>query len=292
MNIVAIAIIIYLFRKKDTRKSDVAKVSAFPIIALMILSFTVNDGFLVLVTLGIMSYIIIKALKGGTHNKRAKDYGWQTNDNRWDPRRNTVPEGTMGGYEKRVEYGRDGKPLKPVSRNAGKRRRVVNKFNEEYGLNLTDNQVLCIVDASYMSAGWKTELTAMNQKYENVYEWLESDTRWLRAYLYVLSIQDVSPDFEEQHRIVTSTFQEIFNYSDSLGDMSLDEKIKTINEKYFASFNRVTYMIAYRFLEYQGFKHKLDSVEAFKYQDEMDRLKGKYDDYFSEFSKSTTYPNI
>lgn len=143
-----------------------------------------------------------------------------------------------------------------------------------------------------MSAGWKTELTAMNQKYENVYEWLESDTRWLRAYLYVLSIQDVSPDFEEQHRIVTPTFQEIFNYSDSLGDMSLDEKIKTINEKYFASFNRVTYMIAYRFLEYQGFKHKLDSVEAFKYQDEMDRLKGKYDDYFSEFSKSTTYPNI
>lgn len=72
MNIVAIAIIIYLLRKKDTRKSDVAKVSAFPIIALMILSFTVNDGFSVLVTLGIMSYIIIKALKGGTHNKRAK----------------------------------------------------------------------------------------------------------------------------------------------------------------------------------------------------------------------------
>lgn len=31
MNIVAIAIIIYLLRKKDTRKSDVAKVSAFPI---------------------------------------------------------------------------------------------------------------------------------------------------------------------------------------------------------------------------------------------------------------------
>lgn len=45
MNIVAIAIIIYLFRKKDTRKSDVAKVSAFPIIALMILSFTVMMDF-------------------------------------------------------------------------------------------------------------------------------------------------------------------------------------------------------------------------------------------------------
>lgn len=293
MSVIAIILIISLLRKKDARRSDAAKASAFPIVGIIIISsFVGGDALSTLVVLGIIAYMIIKALKGDTHSKRAKEYGWQRNDDKWDPRRNTVPEETNGSYAKKVEYGHDGKPLKAVSRNAGKRRRVVNKFNEEYGLNLTDNQVQCIVDASYMSAGWKTELTAMNQKYENVYEWLESDTRWLRAYLYVLSIQDVSPDFEEQHRIVTSTFQEIFNYGDSLEDMSLDEKIRIINEKYFASFNRVTYMIAYRFLEYQGFRHKLDNVEAFKYQDEMDRLKGKYDDYFSEFSKGTTYPNI
>lgn len=158
-----------------------------------------------------------------------------------------------------------------------KRRKIVEKFNNKYGLNLTDSQITLMVDSSYMSIMWEEEIIAMSEEYNSMYEWFKSDTSWLRAYLRVFNVQDVSSDFEEQKNICFNAFDQIFAETDYSLFTSRKELISHINNMYMTNFDEVTFMIAYRFLKDNGKAYDIGlGSNVMRNEDEAEKLARKY----------------
>ncbi len=176
------------------------------------------------------------------------------------------------------------KPLKSsiLPKASGRRTKIVNKFNEQYNLYLTEEQIRNIVAASYMSNAWKQEVEAMYTKYDSVYQWLVGDTAYLRAYLRAFAVQDVTSDFRQQQQIVTDSFEEIFQYSDTISGLSLERRIDMINSKFLTNFDDITYMIAYRYLEAMGYHHELEKTALTRIDGTFDDLVAKYDNMSTE----------
>lgn len=164
-----------------------------------------------------------------------------------------------------------------LPKSATRRMKIVRKFNEQYDLYLTDEQIKRIVDASYMSVAWKNEVEAMANKYDSVYQWLVGDTAYLRAYLRVFAVQDVTSDFPQQMQIVMDSFEEIFDYSDTISGLTLERRIEMINSKFLTNFDDITYMIAYRYLESLGLHHELGQTQLNRIDGTFDDLVAKYD---------------
>ena len=157
-----------------------------------------------------------------------------------------------------------------------KRKNIINSFNEKYRLYLTEDQIASIVNSSYMSEIWSRELEAMSRRYETVYEWFQGQTSWLRVYMYVFHVQEITSDIRQQEQICMYSFETIFQYVDSLGDIPQANRISMVNEKFFASFDDISFMIAYRFLESRGLHHDLKGPELARNVDSAEDLVNKY----------------
>lgn len=206
--------------------------------------------------------------KYGKKNKKSKkDSWWQ--DQSYD-RQDTV-------YQEYREQAKKSTRSSILPAAAKKRRKIVETFNEKYELYLTSEQIKGIVEASYFSEIWKKEIEAMTQKYETLSQWYQSYTKWLRVYLRVFHVQEVTSDIRQQESICFYAFEEVFLYADSLSDMPLSEKIRAVNEKFYASFDDVSFMIAYRFLESKGKKHDLGRSGIIREDADIDELLHKYD---------------
>ncbi len=159
-----------------------------------------------------------------------------------------------------------------------KRRKIVETFNEKYSLNLTDNQIESIVNASYFSAAWHKEIVDMNKKYTTVHQWMNGPLSWLRAYLYVFPIQDITSDLYQQERIVVHAYDQVFAYLDSLGPMSMENRVRIANQKFLTEFDDITFMEAYNFLRSKGINYELKTEEISASYDPIDDLVEKYAD--------------
>lgn len=178
--------------------------------------------------------------------------------------------------EYREQTKRDGKrDTLPVS--AKKRLKIVEAFNAKQELYLTPEQMKGIVDASYFSEIWKKEIEAMTKKYETTAQWYQGYTKWLRVYLRVFHVQEVTSDIRQQESICAYAFEEVFLYADQLFDMPLSEKIRAVNDKFYASFDDISFMIAYRFLESKGKHHDLGKSGIVREDADIDELLHKYD---------------
>lgn len=165
-----------------------------------------------------------------------------------------------------------------------KRTKIVSKFNKEYDLRLTNDQIKIIVDASYISPMWENEIRAMDKQYNTVYEWFAmdkasfgTDTAWLRAYLYSFNVQEVSSDFDAQKEIVLNACNQIFAGMDFKKYSTRKDMLWELNNEYFTRFDEITFMIAYRFLEREGYQYDIGTNHVVKNEDETDRLKAKYE---------------
>lgn len=157
-----------------------------------------------------------------------------------------------------------------------KRRRIVSKFNDKYSLRLTTEQIQTIVDASYVSPMWEAEIIAMDKSYNTVFEWFNSDTAWLRAYLYAFNVQDVSSDFMVQKDTVLRAFNEVFKNMNFQMYTNKNDMLWDLNNKFLTRFDDVTFMIAYRFLEKNGFRYDVRMGGVVVNEDEADKLARKY----------------
>ena len=118
----------------------------------------------------------------------------------------------------------------------------------------------------------------MQEEYYSQYEWFNSDTGWLRAYLKVFPIQSVSSDFARQRYICLDVFEQIFTEVGIEQYSNVDECIDAINNKYMTFFDENTFMIAYRFLEANGRRFKLPGLDVIRNESDLDRLMNKYDE--------------
>ena len=164
----------------------------------------------------------------------------------------------------------------PLPKAIRKRKKIIRDFNDKYNLCLTDSQIQNITNSSYMSEIWNREVQSMNQKYNVVYEWFPGRTQWLRVYMYVFHVQEITSDIRQQETIAAYAFEEVFRFFDTLPSMTMAEKIDRINSEFFTSFDDATFMIAYRFLESRGLKHNLGGPDVIKDEDNIDELLKKY----------------
>lgn len=255
--------------KADERRSEGFKIFLFLYILFTILGGVMSEP-MVLGSLGLLFvYFLSRMRKKKEERERKEHYGWDTAQ---DAGRYQKKESTFSKAD--ASTARVFSVVLPGR--VSKRRKLVNEFNKKFQLFLTDEQVKGIVDSTYMSETWKREVEAMTNKYESVYEWFQGNTKWLRAYLYAFHVQEVTSDFDQQERIVTTAFEEIMRYSDSLSYLSVSERIARVNSKYYTNFDDVTYMIAYRFLESKGLFHSLEVSEPVRNDSELDDLMEKY----------------
>lgn len=160
-----------------------------------------------------------------------------------------------------------------------KRIKIVEKFNNKYNLNLTSSQIQTIVDASYISTDWEYLILSMQKEYQTIHQWFKAPIGgWLRVYLKVFNVQTVSSDMAQQKRICLDSFDQIFRSVD-LSDYNTPAwDISHVNNTYMTNFDDISFMIAYRFLESNGHKYNLGEVEILKTDDELSKLRKKYDE--------------
>ena len=261
-----IIFLVMMFKGKgrDARSSDLFKV----IFALCILGSVSSFFFVPLQFVGGIAVVIWLIRKLGKKSRKAE---W---DAKWQEGVNGRQDSVYREYKEQTKKTSKSSILPAAAK---KRRRIVENFNEKYELYLTPEQMKAIVDASYFSEIWKKELEAMTHKYETLAQWYQGYTKWLRVYLRVFHVQEVTSDIRQQESICVYAFEEVFQYADSLSDMPLSEKIRAVNEKFYASFDDVSFMIAYRFLESKGKKHDLGKSGIVREDADIDELLHKYD---------------
>ena len=164
-----------------------------------------------------------------------------------------------------------------LTRSVPKRKRIVEKFNKKYDLTLTEDEIDRIVDASYLSVIWENEIYEMQNEYDSIYQWYSGNTNWLRTYIKVFPVQNISSDIVRQKQICIKNFCEVFDEIKMNNFLSIDECIEVINEKYYSFFDETTLMIAYRFLESNGKHYDLPSLGLVRNESELDKLRRKYD---------------
>lgn len=256
-----------VYRSVKTNSSKI-----IPIIVVMGILFSMTGPlfigtFVVLLVFGIMfglpAFIIWSLLKAFGIGKKRE----QRNDYAYYQRYYQAPAPVKGIST----------TVTGLTKSVPKRRKIIEKFNKKHSLNLTDEEIDRIVDASYMSNCWECEIYEMDIDYKSIMQWYRSDTGWLRAYLHAFPVQSVSSDFEMQHKIVLESFDTIFGQIHPEKYASVDDCVRAINDTYFTLFDETTFMIAYRFLEANNIKYPMPHVDLVRSDSVLDQLKAKYD---------------
>lgn len=229
-------------------------------------SFSSSFGVLLLVSLIIavvgapfwlIAWLISKSAKGKARQKQ-NDYDYYTQHYSQSDAKAGM---TVTGLTKAVP----------------KRRKIIQKFNQKYDLYLTDEEINRIVDASYMSNCWEREILDMDQKYDTISQWYRGDSAWLRAYLHVFPVQNVTSDFESQRSICLDTFYQVFSEIDPGKYESVESCVREINHRFMTNFDDITFSVAHRFLADNGYKFELPHFDVRGVKSDIDRLKDKYD---------------
>lgn len=259
--------------KRDNKSTGTFKSVMLGMLILMIFAEALETFVLSVVPLTAFGYLIYKLVKNKKRSDRNKEeYGW-------DPHRWDKEQGNPGIYQKYREYKRENPPQRKFTSlptSVKKRRKIVEDFNEKYNLCLTQEQIKSIVDSTYMSEIWRKEVEAMNQKYNVVHEWFRGYSSYLRVYMYVFHVQEITSDISQQESICMYAFEEVFAYADQFPNIPVSEKIAKVNEKFFTSFDDITFMLAYRFMESKGKKHNLGKTSVVRDGQELDDLLDKY----------------
>lgn len=267
MGLFIFLLIIYFIQKKDKRNSDIFKwIIGIGIVASIvgsILDFSSLPGILFFLFL----FLAMRSRDSSKEKKQTKENAER--QRQWESGQRQAQQqyrpGSGGSVSSQI-----------LPRAVAKRRKIVESFNKQYNLSLTEGEIKRIVDASYLSEAWKREVEAMSAKYETVYEWFLGRTNWLRVYIYVFEIQNISSDFTRQEQICIETFDEVMSYAESLHYATLEERISKVNERFFTGFDETSFMIAYRFMQRKGKKYDLEKIDIVKNEDEIERMAQKY----------------
>lgn len=171
-----------------------------------------------------------------------------------------------------------------------KRIKIIKDFDKKYELNLNEDQIQRIAEASYYSPSWKREIYDMTKSYHIANEWFAKGNNWLRAYLRAFTVMEISSDFEMQKQIVEDTFKEILLDIRPRDYMTVDACIKAINKKYFTLLDEPTFMILVRFMQKRGYTVVLPSgAKKMKIEDvDLKNLERLYDQMDVEKVKASS----
>lgn len=156
------------------------------------------------------------------------------------------------------------------------RKKIISKFNDRYNLTLTSQDIKNIAEATYMSIEWASEVYSMDRKYDSVYEWLGQGNSWLRVYLYVFNVQNISAVFNKQEELVFQSFNTIFSEMCTDDTLPTEVIIQNINSKYLTNFDETTFMLAINYMESKGKRYKYGAPILTRMESDIETLARKY----------------
>lgn len=234
--------------------------------------------------------IIVKAING---DRNISSSGQTVN-----PDKQSQVSGSRINYSFDNKFARDKylRGAQKISKSESKRMKIVQRFNKKYNLNLRDNEIETIVKASYMDYGWEREVADMARDYDSESQWYNyGPANWLRAYLHAFNVQSISSNFNMQHQVVYDSYVNVFECVNPADCKNIEDCIRRMNERFYTSFDDITFMIAYNFLEANGKHYELPKVNIIEGKDDMADLKRKYDatkERYEEEKKETSIPGI
>jgi hypothetical protein len=160
-----------------------------------------------------------------------------------------------------------------------KRAEIITRFSKKNGLNLRDKDIYLIADASYSSEIWAEEVIAMTKTYHDIGEWLagKEKTIWLRVYLYVFPVKEITQDYRQLYEIVVGRdFKNLATEINNNKSMTLDECIKRLNAKYYLNFDQTSFALFTHVMRKQGKKIELADVGQIGFEDGLASLVRKY----------------
>ena len=307
MSTVVVLFILFFVLKgnKDFVKSDIFRIIGGVFVLFLLMSALFSLPVFPIAVIALIIYLATRAgKKSGTNrqeaeNKRRYEAGqscsFQYNEEQMKNRYKGQTRAAMDQMSRRAQEQRERQSAaetasytsyqstsaKKVSsrilpRAVKKREKIVATFNEQYHLCLTEDEQKRMVEASYLSEGWKRELEAMSERYDAAQQWLMGPTCWLRVYMYVFCVQTISSDFQRQETICMETFDEVMQYAESLTELTLEEKITRVNDRFFSSFTETSFMMAYRYMQSKGKTYQLEQVEVMKNETEAEQIMSKY----------------
>lgn len=307
MSTVVVLFILFFVLKgnKDFVKSDIFRIIGGVFVLFLLMSALFSLPVFPIAVIALIIYLATRAgKKSGTNrqeaeNKRRYEAGqsgsFQYNEEQMKNRYKGQTRAAMDQMSRRAQEQRERQSTvettsytsyqstsaKKVSsrilpRAVKKREKIVATFNEQYHLCLTEDEQKRMVEASYLSEGWKRELEAMSERYDAAQQWLMGPTCWLRVYMYVFCVQTISSDFQRQEAICMETFDEVMRYAESLTELTLEEKITRVNDRFFSSFTETSFMMAYRYMQSKGKTYQLEQVEVMKNETEAEQIMSKY----------------
>lgn len=307
MSTVVVLFILFFVLKgnKDFVKSDIFRIIGGVFVLFLLMSALFSLPVFPIAVIALIIYLATRAgKKSGTNrqeaeNKRRYEAGqsgsFQYNEEQMKNRYKGQTRAAMDQMSRRAQEQRERQSTvettsytsyqstsaKKVSsrilpRAVKKREKIVATFNEQYHLCLTEDEQKRMVEASYLSEGWKRELEAMSERYDAAQQWLMGPTCWLRVYMYVFCVQTISSDFQRQETICMETFDEVMRYAESLTELTLEEKITRVNDRFFSSFTETSFMMAYRYMQSKGKTYQLEQVEVMKNETEAEQIMSKY----------------
>ena len=307
MSTVVVLFILFFVLKgnKDFVKSDIFRIIGGVFVLFLLMSALFSLPVFPIAVIALIIYLATRAGKrSGTNrqeaeNKRRYEAGqsgsFQYNEEQMKNRYKGQTRAAMDQMSRRAQEQRERQSAvettsytsyqstsaKKVSsrilpRAVKKREKIVATFNEQYHLCLTEDEQKRMVEASYLSEGWKRELEAMSERYDAAQQWLMGPTCWLRVYMYVFCVQTISSDFQRQEAICMETFDEVMRYAESLTELTLEEKITRVNDRFFSSFTETSFMMAYRYMQSKGKTYQLEQVEVMKNETEVEQIMSKY----------------
>lgn len=158
-----------------------------------------------------------------------------------------------------------------------KRKKILGKFNKKYNLNLSEEEMDRIIEASYVSVAWEREIRDMDMEYAVPAQWCRGNTAWLRVYLRVCPVKSISSDFARQRQICVNTFVHMFDDNNPGNYESIEACISDMNFKFFTDLDEAMFMVIFRFLEGEGKHYTMPEERIISNKTEIDRLKEKYD---------------
>lgn len=285
MGLFVILLILFLVTKKDKRNSDIFKTILGLGIAVSVISSVTGLSSIPAILFFILLFAALRRRGTADEKKQARENSkWQEQQMRQEQARRTEQahreerDRVRNEQTRQRERGSSGGSVRSLilPRAVNKRTKIVQNFNRHFTLSLTESEIKRIVDASYLSEAWKREVESMTEKYETVYEWFIGTTNWLRVYIYVFQIQNISSDFARQEQICIETLDEVMRYAESLQFSTMDERISRVNDRFFTCFDETSFMIAYRYMQSKGKKYNLDQIDIVQNEGEIERMARKY----------------
>ncbi len=286
MSIIVLLIFIAAIMKRtneDRRRGDLFKKVILAYIGISVLAgLLASGGFVPVAVIGVLIWCYFNRKQKKEKNswqeayEQAK-YRPQEDTQKAQARQDTAKQTGSGRFSQTQPDPMSRVESVILARPLAKRKKVIREFNQKYRLTLTDEEVNRIAEASYVSEGWKKETEAMTQKYDTIGQWFQGPTGWLRVYIYVFQVQNISSDFALQKQICLEALDEVIGYGCEPEGMTIEERVNRINKRYFTYFDEMSFMIAWRFLEQEGRAHKLSRPDLVRNVDEdLDELERKY----------------